>query len=246
MGGEEQNGAVKPRKRNGTPEEYSAHLARRRELYWKNRQREIEKNRAWKAKNRDRIKAYKKKYAKNHPEKVQAWQRATYLRNRDKRLKAAKAYHVANRDEVRAKAKQHRIANPELYREHRLRNRANNRAGLMLSNTKKSAKNTGVAFDLDREWFRSRLAAGVCEMSGLPFELASTRLGWGRNPNGPSVDRIVAGGGYTKSNCRMILWSLNRALGNWGDDYFLRVFRAILERRGEMAASESVRVARNG
>lgn len=51
--------------------------------------------------------------------------------------------------------------------------------------------------------------------------------GTGRNPNAPSVDRIDSSRGYTVDNCRLILWSLNRALNNYGEGYIFKIFRAV-------------------
>jgi hypothetical protein len=89
------------------------------------------------------------------------------------------------------------------------------------------AKRKGVDFDLTVEWFRLRLKTGVCEMSALPFDLESQR-----GPNRPSVDRKAAGGHYTQANCRLVLYSINMALSNYGEDYVLNVFRHVLARRG--------------
>lgn len=96
----------------------------------------------------------------------------------------------------------------------------------MLIKVKQRAKEKGVNFDLTIEWFETRLKAGACELSGLPFDLEAKR---GRNS--PTIDRITAGGHYTQANCRMILWSINRALNNYGEDYLFGVFERVLARR---------------
>jgi hypothetical protein len=100
----------------------------------------------------------------------------------------------------------------------------------MRQGVKDEAKRKGVEFDLSLEWFEARLKAGVCELSGLGFDFESN----GRRtpkPNAPSVDRIIPGGRYTEDNCRMVLFSINRALGNFGEDYILGVFQRVLDRR---------------
>ena len=85
--------------------------------------------------------------------------------------------------------------------------------------TKKSiCKKKGIEFDLDFEWFIERYYKG-CELTGLAF---ITDLN--NKTNGPyspfqvSVDRIDSTMGYIKSNCRLILFSLNTFKGKWNDE----------------------------
>lgn len=69
-------------------------------------------------------------------------------------------------------------------------------------------------------------------MSSLPFSYSK------RSPNLPSIDRIDPKGPYTKENCRLILWWLNRALIDLGEEYAMQVFRGIFVSRGEMLSYE--------
>lgn len=99
----------------------------------------------------------------------------------------------------------------------------------MFRRVKKRAKASGVEFDLDVPWLLERLGRG-CEISGLPFDYSSPGH---RKPHayGPAVDRIKAGGSYTKSNCRLILNCLNTALLDWGMETFLRVAQVVTEKQ---------------
>src|SRR6202012_5673358 len=92
--------------------------------------------------------------------------------------------------------------------------RRKRRAKLFLHRAKKVCKKMGVECDLTEEWIQTRLDAGTCELSGIPFDFDGKKT-----PNSPSVDRKVAAGPYTKDNCRLVLWSINRALSNLGDEY---------------------------
>lgn len=74
-------------------------------------------------------------------------------------------------------------------------------------------------------------------MSGLPFKPGTSGPG-SRNPDAPSVDRKDPAGPYTKENCRMVLWWLNRALSNLGEEYSIAVFRAVFIKRGEIQGYE--------
>lgn len=78
--------------------------------------------------------------------------------------------------------------------------------------------------DIDREWVQERLDAGICEVTGLPFERESA------GPLLPSIDRIIPGGPYSKDNCRMTVWIFNRARGSDSDADVLRMARALTGR----------------
>lgn len=137
-----------------------------------------------------------KKWRQANPEKVREIRRREYWKNRDKILAQQKV------------------------------NWRIKRAPRLLSTIRKKCNRDGLSCDLTVKWLQERFDAGVCEMSGLPFDFATAH-----GPYCPSIDRIKAGGGYTQDNCRMIILFLNRALSNMGDDFACKVFAAVLERR---------------
>ena len=93
------------------------------------------------------------------------------------------------------------------------------------------ARAEGVTFDLDREWLKPKLDAGVCEVTGLPYQ--SVAPGKHRtHPYAPSLDRIVAGGPYTKDNVRLVLFAVNRAMSDWGEEVLLTIARALVAKGG--------------
>jgi hypothetical protein len=191
-----------------------------------------ERSRAWRQANPDKVREYKRLSYERNREKARAAQAAYYQKNKEKRLADTKARRIANPEEHRAEARRYRAKYPEKVKTWQKNFFMQRRANVMAANARRSAKAKGVECNLDVAWFEERLKAGVCEMSGIPFDLSAGS----RNPNSPSIDRIVAGGPYTKANCRLTIWWLNRALSNMGDDYCLDVFRRILQRRGEMPA----------
>lgn len=195
---------------------------------------DLEKKRQWARDNPDKIKAYRKLDRERHGDEQREKSKEYYRANAEAAKAKAKKYRQENLERLRASEKEKRAANRELFAENRKRYIENNRASVALHGTRKSAKQQRVECDLDREWFKTRLDAGVCEMSGLPFDMKTKR-----GPNSPSVDRKIAGGPYTKENCRMILWSINRALSNHGEEYLIGVFRRII-------STQTVGVADNG
>jgi hypothetical protein len=172
-------------------------------------------------------------------QKQREWQKSTGHANKRRAENTERAreidreYYAKNRESQREKRNAARAARRE---EHRRWTRANVRKRPMqatLNRIKAYSKKHGLACDLTLEWLQERFDAGVCELSGLPFDKENFRP---FNRDRPSIDRRIPGGPYTQENCRMILWSINRALCSYGEDYVLGVFAAILKRREEAAA----------
>lgn len=103
------------------------------------------------------------------------------------------------------------------------------RARQMLRSTAKRCRRLSVPFDLDENWLASRMKTGRCEVTGLAFKFEVVN----RRPSAfsPSIDRIRAGQGYTKKNCRLVLYAVNSALGNWGMETFLPIACALAKHR---------------
>jgi hypothetical protein len=77
--------------------------------------------------------------------------------------------------------------------------------------------------NIDLDWLEPKLIDGRCEISGLPFDLEQNES---RGPFRPSVDRIDSLKGYTKENCRVIIWALNAAFAQWGEQTFKYIAKA--------------------
>ena len=78
-------------------------------------------------------------------------------------------------------------------------------------------------------------AKGLCQVSGIPFNDRNEGQ-WQMRPWIASVDRIENSKGYTVGNCRLVCNAVNNALGQWGDDVFMRIVAAMsieIERRRE-------------
>ena len=95
---------------------------------------------------------------------------------------------------------------------------------------KARAKKRGLIYELSKEWFLSKLKAGVCELTGLPLG----RYGlW--DPRAPSPDRLDSDIGYTDENTRVILWWINQAKSHWPDELFQALMREYAEAMYEHA-----------
>jgi hypothetical protein len=93
----------------------------------------------------------------------------------------------------------------------------------------KRAAKKQMAVGITWEWLEGRIASGRCELTGVPFDLS--RYG-SHGPYAPSVDRIDSSRGYELDNCRVILWALNMAFSNWGEETFAPIAIALLAARG--------------
>jgi hypothetical protein len=76
----------------------------------------------------------------------------------------------------------------------------------------------------DDAWITKKLEIGRCELTNLPFSKDVS------SPFGASVDRVKAGGDYTKDNCRVVIRAINTALSNWGEEVLKVVSQAYLAR----------------
>ena len=144
---------------------------------------------------------------------MQRWREAS-PKNREAELERVRVYRKNDPDKKNIMA-----------RAARDRARKRNRARFMLLIIKAACNREGIEFNLTEEWLRPKLDLGVCELSGIPFDMEGKLT-----QNCPTIDRIISDKGYTANNCRLILWSINRALKNYGDQYFLNVVEKILRK----------------
>lgn len=83
----------------------------------------------------------------------------------------------------------------------------------LLNNGRQRAKQKFLDFDLDFAWLLEKIKKGICEVTGIPFDLQET-TGSGKNRAfTPSLDRINPNKGYTKDNVQVVCWIYNAAKG---------------------------------
>lgn len=80
------------------------------------------------------------------------------------------------------------------------------RAGRLIQEAKSRSE-----CSLTLDWVADRIALGVCEVTGLQFDISSH----GSPPNcfAPSLDRIDPTKGYHADNVQVVVWIYNRAKG---------------------------------
>jgi hypothetical protein len=113
------------------------------------------------------------------------------------------------------------------------------RRGYALVNVAKHrAKTRSLGFNLDPTDIQKRIDAGVCELTGITFNLTEARA-W----NAPSLDRIDPKRGYTKDNVRVILYAVNVMANTWGHQRITEIASAIMDRRRERSEQLSLSLA---
>ena len=101
------------------------------------------------------------------------------------------------------------------------------RARQLLKTAQYRSEALDVPFGLSLGWIVERLDRGVCEVTGLPFDMGQPE-GTRHNPRAPSLDRIRPTKGYTKTNVRVVVWQFNSARNEYGDAALLELAQAIV------------------
>jgi hypothetical protein len=77
-------------------------------------------------------------------------------------------------------------------------------------------------FELTTAWALCRIEKGQCEATGIPFVLDCVGSPWS-----PSIDRIDNTKGYTRRNCRLVVWLYNAAKNKHDDADVLLLAEAL-------------------
>lgn len=99
-------------------------------------------------------------------------------------------------------------------------------ARIAVAKAKARANRKGMTFDLDSAWAIELVRKNChrCPLSGIPF-LHKIEAGSFMNPFTPSIDRVDNSLGYTKENCRVIIFALNAMISDWGEKIMHMVAR---------------------
>jgi hypothetical protein len=116
----------------------------------------------------------------------------------------------------------------EYFRDWALRRRGDpaKRAVTMWRGARDRARAKGLEFSISQERVLAALQRGVCEVTGLQFEL---RAGghFDRSPLGPTIDRIDSKHGYTEHNVQIVCWIYNLAKSNWTHEDVMLMVEAL-------------------
>jgi hypothetical protein len=111
----------------------------------------------------------------------------------------------------------------DFYKSHR------GRALTLIKSAERNAKRKKLAVDIDFDFVHQKLIAGVCEVTGLPFDFKKPSL-TKKNSYAPSLDRINPAIGYVKDNVRVVIWQFNMMKGEISDVELLNLCNLIREK----------------
>ena len=94
----------------------------------------------------------------------------------------------------------------------------------LLRGAKQRAKKKTIPFDLTLSWIREKLSSKKCEVTSLPFCFDG-----GKHPFGPTIERVIPEKGYTRENCKLVIWAYNAAKGCGTHDHVLTMARALVD-----------------
>lgn len=86
-----------------------------------------------------------------------------------------------------------------------------------------------MEFSLDAQNITQRIAAGICEVTGLAFDMKPGPNKHHANPWAPSLDRRDSSKGYTPDNVQVVVAAYNYAKSEWSETVLLRLARAIVD-----------------
>ncbi len=105
------------------------------------------------------------------------------------------------------------------------------RAYSLVEAARQRARKRDMEFGLTHKWAEKIIEEGKCQLSGISFDLKLPDEGLQKqfNAYAPSIDKKNPNKGYVKSNCHIILWSLNTAKGRMQVKEFKKFWKITLE-----------------
>jgi hypothetical protein len=74
---------------------------------------------------------------------------------------------------------------------------------------------------------------GRCDVTGLEFSFERYADAFVKHPFAPSIDHIQSKGGYAPGNVRLVCAAVNFGMGEWGQELFMRLTRAVVAQENE-------------
>ena len=111
------------------------------------------------------------------------------------------------------------------------------RAQRLHGNAQKRAKANGWPVpDFDSLWIEQKILAGVCEVTGIPFDLQgkTSACVHAKNPWVPSLDRIDSQKPYQKDNVQLVVYMYNVCKAEFAHADVVKFCRAVAAMEAEI------------
>src|SRR3972149_2816888 len=132
------------------------------------------------------------------------------------------------REGVRRRNRAYEKRNPgrSITRNAKFRTTIHGAACYLYWNAKRRAKVENVEFSITKEWIKSVLESGKCQITGLSFA-----FGNGRRPWMPSLDRLNSKLGYTINNVQIVVWLYNAAKAEFSHEDVMTLAKALISKQ---------------
>ena len=160
-------------------------------------------------------------------EKKREYDRKRHAANREKKLERKRKHYAENREKELERQRKYHTANPEKNREWAAANPEKYTTKSLFYGARARAKAKGLPFTLTKEWVAERIERGICELSGVPFNIEAKRGVQG--PYSPSIDKIVPELGYTPENSRMVLYGINALKSNGTNEDMINIMETTIK-----------------
>ena len=117
-------------------------------------------------------------------------------------------------------------------RHHERLNTPKRRATELLCGARNRAKKKGELFHLTKDRVLKAIKKGVCEKTGIAFEISVFKDGGHRNPYAPSIDKIIPTVPYSDQNVQIVIWQYNAAKSDFSDQSVIDLSCAVLRNNG--------------
>jgi len=124
-----------------------------------------------------------------------------------------------------AKREKRKAADGQKCASRKYRSQPYGRAKTIWQRAKSRAALKGIQFSITLKWIQKRIEKGVCEVTGIKFDLECIGS---KNRAAPSIDRKNVNLGYTPRNCRLVCWHFNAARSEFSDSDLVALAKAII------------------
>lgn len=150
-------------------------------------------------------------------EDCKACRRKHYDANRERILTYNKSWNADNQDRIR-------------YHNEKRTSSVKGRAKQLYHGAKLRALNNNMAFELTEAYIELFLMIGVCQRTGIRFDLTPPLNGESNNAFAPSIDKINPFGDYTLDNIQIVVWAYNVGKHQMTDRDYITFCKIVAEK----------------